>query len=326
MKAGPHPAATPTRRGFLGMTAALAATGLLSACSRESGPEEPEKKAAARTTRTVTTPLGSYDIPADPRRVVAVDSRVDLEPALALGLPVIGYNHSKARPWVPVDPGVPFLSDKPNLEQILSLGPDLIVCCHAGGEWWPDDKLRSIAPVLTTDFMIHWRENLTRLATWLGRTDRLAKLTADYDARMAEIKNRHGDLIRTSKVAAISYLPDEGQVYVSSTWSTDKGLLPTAATLQELGGASPEAKLFSSAENGLSMEQLDRVADCRGFMINGSPADFDALMSHPLWRRLPAVKRGAVTLLEGDVYYGSIYTAPKVADGWDALYTKMAAA
>lgn len=57
---------------------------------------------AAPATRVVETPQGRVSIPVTPRRVVAIDSRSNLEPALLFGLPVIGYSHSPARPWVPV--------------------------------------------------------------------------------------------------------------------------------------------------------------------------------------------------------------------------------
>ncbi|MFC9516094.1 ABC transporter substrate-binding protein [Nocardiaceae bacterium NPDC056970] len=309
-----------SRRGFLGAVA-LGATALTVGCGTSSGSD-----IASAATRTVTTPLGTYDIPVAPQRVIAVDSRLDLEPAVALGLPLIGYNHSRARPWVPVDPTVPYLGEKPNLEEILGLDPDLIICCNAGTDWWPTDRLQEIAPVLTTDFGVDWRENFAGLANWLGATDLLAKVNAEYAALIEEIATRHRAQTSSTTVASISYLPSERMVYVTSTQNQGKGLLPTEATLTEIGGRSPSRSLFSDAENGLSLEQLDLIADCDGFMITGSREEYDALMSETLWSRLPAVQAGHVTLLEGETYYGSVYTVPIVARGWDALYTRMAAA
>jgi len=58
--------------------------------------------------RTVTTLYGTYDIPAFPQRVAAIDSRLDLQAALALGLPVVGYGHSQPGPWVPLPDGLEF--------------------------------------------------------------------------------------------------------------------------------------------------------------------------------------------------------------------------
>lgn len=315
-----HLTAALTRRGFLGAVAAGAAA-VTVGCGTSDGSDP-----AAADTRTVTTPLGTYDIPAAPKRVLAVDSRLDLEPAVALGLPLIGYNNSPVRPWVPVDPSVPYLGEKPNLEQILAMAPDLVICCNAGGEWWPTDRLQEIAPVLTTDFEVDWRENLARLAGWLGATERSDALAAEYDALISDIAGRHRDLTAATTVASISYLPNQGRVFVTSTANTGKGLLPTESTLAGIGGRSPGRELFTDPENGLSLEQLDLIADCDGFMMTGSREEYDALMSETLWGRLPAVQAGHVTLLEGETYYGGAYTVPVVARGWDALYTRMAQA
>ena len=58
---------------------------------------------AAGATNTITTSAGTYDIPLEPQRLIAVDHRLDLEPALALGLPVIGYSlRDNLAAWVPV--------------------------------------------------------------------------------------------------------------------------------------------------------------------------------------------------------------------------------
>ncbi|SDH95312.1 ABC-type Fe3+-hydroxamate transport system, substrate-binding protein [Sinosporangium album] len=311
-----------TRRELFGAAAGLAAMGMLSACG---GTESaPGAEASAASTREVTTPLGTYDIPVRPSRVIAVDSRVDLELALALGLPVIGHNHSEARPWLPLTPQVKYLSEKPNLEQILALQPDLIICANEGGEWWPADKLLKIAPVLTTDFRVDWRENLTVLAAWLGVPDKGKQLIAGYQTHLDGIKALHADLIPTAKVCALSYLESTGNIYITSTRDPARGPLPTEMTLHDLGGVTSAAK-FDAPENALSLERLDLIADSDGFMLNGSQQDYDALMSNRLWQKLPAVKKGMVTLLEGDVYFGSVFTMPKVADGWSDLYTKIAA-
>lgn len=69
---------TNRRRFIAGVAVGLAAAGMAHV-------------ARAQETRAIATSAGSYDIPADPRRVVAIDFRLDVEPALALGLPIAGY-------------------------------------------------------------------------------------------------------------------------------------------------------------------------------------------------------------------------------------------
>ena len=92
-----------TRRKF-GIGAGMAAVAtLLSSCSSSDGSGTSDDTQM----RTVTTPLGTYDIPTNPKRVLAVDARTDLELAIALELPVFGYNISPATEWFPS-------TDRPN--------------------------------------------------------------------------------------------------------------------------------------------------------------------------------------------------------------------
>lgn len=83
-----------SRRLMLGSTCILGLAG----CSRGRPDDDPVE---APTTRQVTTPLGTYDIPIRPQRVVTIDSRLDLEPAIALQLPVIPTSYAAPEPWVP---------------------------------------------------------------------------------------------------------------------------------------------------------------------------------------------------------------------------------
>ncbi|MBM4570434.1 hypothetical protein GS489_08910 [Rhodococcus hoagii] len=57
-----------SRRGFLGAIA-LGATAFTVGCGTSSGSDT-----ASAATRAVTTPLGTYDIPVAPQRVVVIDS------------------------------------------------------------------------------------------------------------------------------------------------------------------------------------------------------------------------------------------------------------
>lgn len=306
-----------TRRGFgIGLGAAGIAA-FLASCSGSDG-----GSSGSVETKTVTTPLGTYDIPVNPKRVIAIDSRLDLEAAVALELPIIGYNHSPNRPWVPLAEGVPFLTEIPNREQILSLEPDLIICVDSDSEWWPVTELSTIAPVLTTDFAEDWRTNIDRLAGWLGRTATLDKLTLDYDALIDRIRAEHAEKIAAKTVASISYLPESDMVYVSSIRTTMKGDKPSDMTLADLGGITVTADGLDE-EGGVSMENVELLAGCDGFMITEEPDVYAALMNSTLWQRLPAVQAGNVTRLGGATYYGSIYTIGYVAEGWNALYERM---
>lgn len=83
-----------TRRQLL---AAVGATGLLAACGR---PSAPVGAAPAGATRSVTTSLGTYDVP------VAPVSATSLRPPAA---------------WVPAPPGLPVLKGPIVDEEVLAL-------------------------------------------------------------------------------------------------------------------------------------------------------------------------------------------------------------
>lgn len=308
-----------SRRSFgIGLGAAGIAA-LLAGCSGSD-----DSASGVGATKTVTTPLGTYDIPTDPKRVVAIDSRLDLEPAVALELPIIGYTYAPATPWVPVGSEAEYLSEIPNREQILALEPDLIVCLNSDSEWWPVSELSTIAPVLTTEFDQTWRTNLDNLAGWLGRTPTLDKLILDYDHLVDDIRSRHEAKIASRTVASVSFLPDTNMLYVTSIRTSQKGDKPSDMTLTDLGGTTLPIDGLDG-EGGLAIENFDLLAGVDGFMVTDEPdsAEFDALSESTLWQRLPAVQSGNVTTLGGSTYYGSIYTVSYMIKGWDALYSKM---
>lgn len=297
------------RRGFTAGGAAILAGSALAASGR----------------RMVETPLGRVEIPAEPRRVVAIDSRISLEMALALALPLIGYSHSRARPWVPVPASVPFLAAPPDLEQILMLEPDLILCPDTSphSEWWPLARLSRIAPVLPSNHRTHWRGNLSRLAGWLARSGAFEREAAAYDERIAALRRRHAPALRRSLLAAATYDPLKRRLMVRSD-GTGYGFVMPAQVLADLGGRGVEAgRLGPYGE--VALESLGGVlGQVDGILMidlgDGAPT---ALAREPLWQRLRAVRAGQVHVTQGNSIFGSVYTAHHLAGAWDALLTRM---
>lgn len=282
---------------------------------------------AAPATRQVETSLGRLDIPAAPQRVVAIDSRIGLEQALAFDLPLVGYSHSRARAWVPVPASVPFLAAPPNLEQILMLAPDLILCPDSApnSDWWPLARLPAIAPVLPSNHRITWQENLTRLGGWLERPEEAARIIAAHAAVIAAMRTRHQRVVEHMLVAAIHYDAIKRRLLVRSA-GTRYGLVMPAQVLAELGGREVGADQLGP--NGELA--LDSFGDVLGAVDGILLIDFgdggpQALAREPLWQRLPAVKAGRVETVTGNCTFGSFYTARYLARAWDGLFARFSA-
>ena len=275
--------------------------------------------------RSVETPLGRTSIPVAPRRVVAIDSRIGLETGLALGLPLIGYSHSRARPWVPVPGDVPFLAAPPDLEQILMLAPDLILCPDTAprSDWWPLARLRAIAPVLPSDHRLPWQGNLSRLAGWLDLRPVADQVIGRHAASIADIRRRHARAIDASLVAAVHYDAIKRRILVRSA-GTGYGLVMPAQVLADLGGR----EVGADALGPYGEVALEAFGDVLGgvdglLLIDFGDGGPQALAREPLWHRLPAVQAGKVQTVLGNCTFGASYTARHLLAAWEALYARL---
>lgn len=278
-------------------------------------------RAQAQEMRSVTTRYGTYDIPVAPKRVVAIDSRLDLQPALALGLPVIGYAHSRPGPWVPVADGLEFYGSEVNIEQVLASNPDLIICAGYDPEsvWWPANKLRAIAPVVPTEGDMPWKEALRALADLLGMAGQGEDAFGAYDALIADIKTRHADKLATRTIVSVQ--PGQGTTYLMNG---QRVLQPQV--LADLGAKTIPPLEGQDYDREVTAEQFGTVlGNVDGIILSTSvPEDVDGIKDEPLWQRLPAIANNATVTSNGNINYGSIYSAIHVAKMIDELLGKIA--
>lgn len=303
-----------TRRRFLiagSGAAALALTG----CGSASTPAE-----STGSMRTVSTTLGTYAVPAEPSRVFAVDSRVDLETALALGFDVVATTLRDPAPWVPAPEDLEILDGPVVLEQVITVDPDLIICSvEDDGQYWPTRKLMDLAPVLPTDFNTPWRDDLNAVADWAGRRGEVDELLAEYDRLVDDARRKYGPLLSSKKVLIMQYLPETNSFVVN----TAGRLQPQV--LADLGGSLFGELRPYSADQEVSIEQIGQYADADGiFLQNLTPTPALASMAElPLWRDLPAVRSGRVIESRGNVNYGGIFSAQELVRNWSDLYATM---
>lgn len=272
-------------------------------------------------TRSITNWIGTYDVPVNPKRVIAIDYRIDLETALALNLPVIGYCHNTISPWVDVQTDAVMISDTPNIEQILSLEPDLILCSDWGDlEGWPLQRLRDVAPVLPIKPSDGWRATIQNVSGWLDIQGRGDAAIAEFDAIAADIRARHAQVIDNKKVLALHYFPDSQNMMIRGIGSSQ------THALNELGGHTIDPSIIEQGQ--VSMELLpDMLADIDG-LLYAELADFDtfgAVQKHPQWSRIPAVAAGKVHILRGQTNFGGVYAAKYLVREWEKLYALLGA-
>jgi iron complex transport system substrate-binding protein len=296
-----------SRRAFGAGAAGLAVAGLW------------PRTAFAQETRSVTTVLGTYDIPADPQRVVCIDSRLDLEPAVALGLNVIGHAYGKPEPWVPANPDWTFVGEIPDLEQVLALDPDLIICTDVGdhdSEYWPINRLKDVAPVLPPDYTHPFKQIVAELGAWTGRSNNADAVLAEYDALIADIKARRADLIAARSIAVVQPWSD-GTVYLQAELS-----LLQPQVMADLGSKTlaPVEGNVISAENFASIfGEVDAI-----LYVNHGEGAVEQIAVDPLWTRVPAVAAGKTIAPLGNTNFGGVYTAMQIARFLDELYGLLA--
>lgn len=277
---------------------------------------------AQDATRTVTTSLGTYDIPVQPKRVVAIDPRTDYEPALVLGLPVIAIGQSEY--WgdlshTPRADDLAFIPLPTTSEAVLALEPDLIICSgeDPDGEWWPAARMQQIAPVLTTTFSRRWQDDLLELADWLDRREPADKAIAEYNAAVETLKLRYADKLANDKIAVLTF---------SSEFRTFSAFIPggeysdpKGELLKDLGATSIDRALLS--DEGFGMESIvDVLGDVDAILLcNFGTGGLIDLADDVLWPRLPAVVAGRVHEATGYTWYGSYYTAMKALGQLEAM-------
>lgn len=297
------PLRKPGRRRWDAVTSAVVAAGLLAGCA--SGGAAPDAPDAAASSETISFSYEGYsaDIPADPQRVVVLDSRSGLEMALLADYPLVATAYGTDSPLSPlIDDDVAHLKNTAfdlNREEIASYNPDLIV---VGVGWWnfyegEDFKLDEIAPVLAvndglevagasaaTPFVA-----MTDQLSLLGRDHQADEAIAGYEQAVADAKQRIGAATE-GKVVSVIHAPSDNFTVIS-----DESIYETV--LPELGFTILENDEITNAppnQNGighmLSYENAVSSLGAADMLLvykDDVAADLD-----PLLKRVPSVASG----------------------------------
>jgi len=284
---------------------AILAGSLLSACS---SPTEAGEDSAE--TRVVATEQGDVTIPADPQKIVVLNSAL-AGYLYALDVPVYGTLPLNTRTeefpefWADEAEAddtwmVPWSDDGFDFEALFEKDPDLII---GGGQGFPGkqaadayDQLTEIAPtVLVSSSLTTWQEELDFIADdILDKSDEAQGLKDNYEARTAEVR----DAI-TAPSTPVSYMLFGSDM---SPWSIpETASLPS--TLGDVGleaapvvADNPDFELFGSGDSfEVSTENVGEVFTYPTVFVLGFQSDVTTvaeLSENPVYAALPAFEAG----------------------------------
>lgn len=185
-------------------------------------------------------------------------------------------------------------------EGISDTDPDVILASYSGITQEEYDLLSEIAPVVAypdKPYQTYWQEQTILNATGMG-------MKAEGEAKVAEVEKLIEDKtseypdIKGTKTAFFWITPDD--------FSTFYVYLPTdprAAYLEDLGLTFPDSvkNMAESAEDfsvTLSRENADQLSDVDMMVVYGDEKLLADLQKDELMSQIPAVKNGAVVLLD----------------------------
>lgn len=246
-----------TRRRFLIGVGALGLGGI-TGCGAEEQASAPTATVAA--TRVVTDALGrTITIPQRPARVVALH---DLDNAYAIaslgfapigmGSITLGDRFERLRPLGPIpatlDPAIEVgLLEDPNLETIAGLRPDLILGTKLSHEQIID-QLTKIAPTVLIDNTggDEVLSNQRFQADLVGVLDRFNTRVAEYEAAMADLRQRYVELFSSLEYTRIDSFgagPEENYLHLSNLTSSYR-VLDDLGAQRSKTNVGPQGELF----------------------------------------------------------------------------------
>lgn len=290
------------------IVAALLLVVALAACGSGPAPAAPETGGAFPV--TIKHVFGETTIEREPQRIVALGV-TDADAVLALGvtpIAVTGYKYypeTGLGPWaqalVTGEQPVRLESDSaPNLEQIASLNPDLIIAVSAGIDEAVYGKLAGIAPTIAraeakTAYTVPRAEATRLIAQAMGEVAAGEELLKRADDAYAQAIAANPAF--AGKSAAI-VLPYDGK-YGAYFPGDGRGRVIT-----ELGLHVPQG--IAALDNGttffteVSREQVSLLDGDLLVMLADAPAARQFVDTDPILQSLPVVKEGRMVIPDLD--------------------------
>ncbi len=295
---------------------------------------------------TIEHAFGETVIESQPERVVSL-AWGNQDTALALGIVPVGVSaanyglttDNKLHPWTD-DAFASLGVTNPNVfddetgwdyEAIAACEPDLIIAAYSGFTEEEYQLLSEIAPVvpyLETAWKTDWREQTITNATALGMKEEGEELVESTDALIAEKLADYPEL--EGKTAAFFWISQDDMSTFYAYLPSD----PRAAYLNDLGLTTSESILSYATDSNefsvtISRENADQLNDVDIMIVYGDDELLEAMQADSLMSQIPAVKNGAVVLIDSTTALAaattpSILSIPYAIDDYLTLLSEAA--
>lgn len=266
---------------------------------------------------TIQHALGETVLDKKPERIATIGWENQDTP-LALGVLPVGVSAAnygkmtehKLHPWT--DQAFEQLGEKNpvvfddvdglDYEQISDVKPDVILAAYSGITEEEYQMLSEIAPVVaypTAPWQTYWREQTIFNATGMGMKEEGEAKVKEVE-QLIKTKVAQYPQLKGTKTAFFWINPDDFSnfyVYLPAD--------PRAAYLTDLGLEFPES-VKKLAENSsdfsvtLSRENANQLQDVEMMVVYGNETLLKDLQKDPLMSQIPAIKNGAVVLVDSE--------------------------
>lgn len=285
-------------------------SGAAAATETPASTESAAAEQPASGTVTYQSESGPVEIPANPKRIVALAYAPNM---ISMGASLVGVDQ-----WTNMSPlftdklkGVEVVSDE-DLEKIIELDPDLIV---VGTESKNVAKLSEIAPTVAFTWgKLDYLNQQLEIGKILGKEKEAQTWIDDFKSRAAaagdEIKANIGENATVSVIET-----DAKSFYVFG----DHWARGTEVLYQAMGLKMPEKVAKDAQGPGYYTLSQELLSDYAGdyIVLSRSSANDNAFMNTDTWKNIPAVKNNHVIEIDTEA---SSYSDPTTLENLLAIF------
>ncbi|MFN4033364.1 MAG: cobalamin-binding protein [Fimbriimonadales bacterium] len=212
-----------------------------------------------------------------------------------------------------------------NLELLQALDPDLLitqalcdVCAvsfnsvqEAVAQFSPRTRVLNLEPTTLQGVM----DTFQQVADAAGAPERGRTFVEQFQERIERVRER----TRNRPPVRVTFLEWIDPPFACGHWTPE--LVALAGGVDGHGKAGQPSRRLEWRE-ALEWQPEAIVIACCGFTVERAQQDLPLLEQMPGWRDLPAVRRGAVLVLDGNAYFSR--PSPRLADSLELLETHLA--